>query len=191
MRTVRYNTETQAYSKHIGQYKTMDGNYGAIHPPVVQLEVIETEKPEMTEFQRATMHYDFQVNEEIDVYGINGTATQVWTVETQPEYDPETEKLTGTWGNWQVVPLTDYELALRDWKYPEWAKRIIAPLELALDDTGAKIAIWFQLNGFPIEKIDDSTVHLYCNVILPQHQTIVDGFGELVTIEDRPQILGT
>lgn len=87
MKTLRYNTETGAYSIHAGQYKTMDGNYGAIYPPVVQLEVVKTAKPTTTEFQRLTMHYDFQVNEIINPYGINGTATEVWVVEDMTEQE--------------------------------------------------------------------------------------------------------
>ncbi len=51
MKTLRYNTETGQYTIHNGQYKTMDGNNGAIHPPTVQLEVVEVETPEYTDTQ--------------------------------------------------------------------------------------------------------------------------------------------
>lgn len=169
MKTLRYNTETGAYSEHIGQYKTMDGNYGAIHPPTVQLEVVMTEKPQTTEFQRAVMSYDFQVSEEIDVYGINGTATQVWTVE---DFSAEEIALIQAKADWKHIRL----------------KRIVAPIELVFDDVGIKMYGWFQLNGFPIEKVGEQ-VHLYCNTILEQHQTIVDELGETIFIEDIPEIL--
>ncbi len=61
-------------------------------------------------------------------------------------------------------------------------------IELILDDMGIKMYGWFQLNGFPIEKVDEQ-IHLYCNIIKPEHQDIADAFEELVTIEDRPEIL--
>ena len=122
----------------------------------------------------------------------------------EPAYNPSTQKIASQWVvdieeftytlEWTVTDKTqaeiDYEAAVVDWIYLEWAKRIVAPIELILDDVGIKMYGWFQLNGFPVEKVDDTTLHLYCNVILPQHQAIVDGFGEAVTIEDRPQVLG-
>ena len=134
------------------------------------------------ELQTGVQHLDY-VPAEKPATELNEYATSEWVVEGI-EYKQV----------WTVHEFSQEEIELReaqaDWTHPEWAKRIVAPLELALDDTGAKIAIWFQLNGFPVEKVDDTTLHLYCNVILPQHQAIVDGFGEAVTIEDRPQVLG-
>ncbi len=87
MKTLRYNTETRNFTTHQGQYKTYDGNFGRIDPPWVQLEVIETEKPEIDPVtQKVSMSYEIQVNEgEHDLTGINGTATEVWTVEDKTE----------------------------------------------------------------------------------------------------------
>ncbi len=88
MKTLRYNTETGSYEVHTGQYKTMDGRHGPIHPPTVQLEVVEVEKPEYTEAQKISMEYDISINEgEHDLFGINGTATEVWTVEDKTEQE--------------------------------------------------------------------------------------------------------
>ncbi len=172
MKTLRYNTETGQYTIHTGQYKTMDGRAGAIHPPIVQLEVVEVEKPEYTDLQKISMEYDISINEgEHDLFGTNGTATEVWTVTDKTEQE------------------IAYEAAIADWRYPQWAKRIVAPIELILDDVGIKMYGWFQLNSFPVEKVGEDTVHLYCNVILPQHQAIVDELGEVVTVEDKPEVL--
>ena len=71
------------------------------------------------------------------------------------------------------------------WQYPQYAKRIIAPQELIFDDNGIKMYGWFNIQGFPIIKIE-TQLHLYCNVILPEHQAIVDSFGGLLIIQDRP-----
>lgn len=76
------------------------------------------------------------------------------------------------------------ELGSQYWQYPQYAKRIIAPQELIFDDNGIKMYGWFNIQGFPILKINTS-LHLYCNTILPEHQAIVDSFGGLLTIEDR------
>jgi len=89
---------------------------------------------------------------------------------------------------WTQMGKSEQDIEVMLWHYPEWAKRIVAPIELILDDTGIKMYGWFQLNSFPVEKVGDQ-VHLYCNVILPQHQAIVDELGEVVTVEDRPEIL--
>lgn len=71
------------------------------------------------------------------------------------------------------------------WHYPQYAKRIIAPQELIFDDNGIKMYGWFNINNFPILKLG-TNLNLYCNTILPDHQTIVDAFGGSITIEDRP-----
>ncbi len=165
MKTLRYNTETGQYTIHTGQYKTMDGNNGAIHPPTVQLEVVEVEKPEYnSELQKISMEYDISINEgEHDLTGINGTATEVWT----------------------LIEKTAYEIAMEEWHHPDWCKRIIAPAALVMDDVGVKMLGWWQIMGFPIEREGDN-VHLYCNQILPQHQAVVDSLQGVITIEDRP-----
>lgn len=77
------------------------------------------------------------------------------------------------------------ELGSKYWQYPQYAKRIIAPQELIFDDNGIKMYGWFNIQGFPILKIG-TYLHLYCNVILPEHQAIVDAYGGLLIIEDRP-----
>ena len=133
------------------------------------------------ELQTGVQHLDY-IPAEKPVTELNEYATSEWVVDGT-EYKQV----------WTVHEFSQEEIELReaqaDWTHPEWAKRIVAPIELILDDVGIKMYGWFQLNGFPVEKVDDTTVHLYCNVILPQHQAIVDGLGEAVTVEDRPQIL--
>ena len=120
-----------------------------------------------------------------------------------PEFDPETQTASFVWEAdteaktytrvWTVTDLTQEEIDRRDaletWKYPNWAKRIVAPIALVLDDIGIKMYGWFQLNGFPVDKSDEETVHLYCNTILEEHQDIVQALGESIYIEDRPEIL--
>ena len=81
--------------------------------------------------------------------------------------------------------LTLDELGRDYWQYPLYAKRIIAPINLILDDVGIKMYGWFQLNQLPILKLGTS-VHLYCNEILPEHQAIVDQLQGIIVVEDRP-----
>jgi len=87
---------------------------------------------------------------------------------------------------WNFVnPIDENELNYTegDWNYPNYQKRIIAPLELIMDDNGIKMYGWFQLNNLPVKTIGNN-VYLYCNVILPQHQVLIDSFGELIIVED-------
>lgn len=77
------------------------------------------------------------------------------------------------------------ELPSNYWHYPQYVKRIIAPISLIMDDTGVKMYNWFQINSLPILKFGDN-VELYCNVILPEHQTIVDSLQNVITVETRP-----
>jgi hypothetical protein len=71
---------------------------------------------------------------------------------------------------------------LKDWKFPLYAIRIVAPKELAL--AYPEIYVWFQVNDFPIEK-REGQVLLYCNEILPQHQPLIDAI-ESIYVEKRP-----
>ncbi len=131
---------------------------------IVELTVTENDKPEYNpETQR--IRSEWEVDLEAETY------TKVWTVENKTQ---------------QVI---DYEKALADWKYPQWAKRIVAPVSLATDDIGIKMFVWFTLNGFPVEKANETTAHLYCNIILPDHQNMIDSLEELVFVENIPEIL--
>jgi len=107
----------------------------------------------------------------------------------------ENQKISSTWEAdlttstykqvWQVVNKTAYEIAMEGWQHPQFAKRIIAPIQLIMEDIGIKMYGWFQINSFPIEN-KGSVLHLYCNTILPEHQSAIDYFQGLITIEDRP-----
>lgn len=118
----------------------------------------------------------------------------------QPEYNPDTQRLTSQWQAdtnqatytqvWTLKDLTPEEIQeienQKIWPHQKWAKRIVAPIDLVLDDIGIKMYGWFQLNGFPVEKVNDTTVHLYCNTILPTHEDIVEQLGDAIFIEDSP-----
>ena len=78
------------------------------------------------------------------------------------------------------------ELGTDYWQYPDYAKRIVAPIQLILDDVGIKMYGWFNLNKLPILNLEQGFVHLYCNEILPEHQAIIDGLQGVIIIEDRP-----
>jgi hypothetical protein len=95
MKTLRYNTTDQTYTSHTGQYLTADKQPGRIDPPQVQLEVIETEKPQPSELQKLLpVTYTISINPEPhNLYGINGTATEVYTLidKTESELIAEAE----------------------------------------------------------------------------------------------------
>ena len=97
------------------------------------------------------------------------------------------ENDTLTWKYFNPVDNTyvNYNLSNDSWDFQEYAKRIVAPKDLILDDIGIKMYGWFQLNGFPIVT-KATNVYLYCNTILPQHQAIVDQLQGVITIENRP-----
>ena len=69
-----------------------------------------------------------------------------------------------------------------DWLH-NYPMRIVAPKELAL--AYPQIYVWFQVNDLPIEKFD-TYVHLYCNEIMPEHQTIIDANSSKIKIEYKP-----
>lgn len=84
--------------------------------------------------------------------------------------------------SWQIRTKTAIEL----WDHPEFAKRIVAPKNLIFEQIGLAMKSWFDLNGLPV-KLNGEQVYLYCNVILPEHEAIVSSYGEILTIEERPE----
>jgi len=117
----------------------------------------------------------------------------------RPNYNPETQRivklppaidldeLTYTEA-WQVVDYTEYEIAMKDWGYPEYDIRIIADIDLVLTDFGIAMKGWFELRGLPIVPRGDK-VHLYCKEIQERFKGAVDYYeseGQL-TIENKPQ----
>jgi len=84
------------------------------------------------------------------------------------------------------VYLSPYEIAIRGWSYPEYAKRIIAPKSLSTDPVGIAMYVWFQVNGLPVVPMPDGTVQMYCNEILEEHNAIIQNLQGVITIEDRP-----
>jgi len=157
MKTILYNSVTEKVISKIFEdgYK-VDGQHKTVLPPVYELEYIET---------------------------------------PQPVYDAETEKISYEWvvdlndltytQTWTITGKSAYEIAMDDWKHAEYAKRIIAPAALVMDDTGLKMLGWFQINNLPVELRGDN-VYLYCNQILAQHQGVVDSLQGVITIEDKP-----
>lgn len=117
------------------------------------------------------------------------------TENIKPIYDTSTQKCIGSrvvdtinkeWRlEWTVVDKTPYEIAMESWTYPNFVKKIIAPIQLIMDDIGIKMYGWFQVNNLPIEP-KDSSVHLYCNVILPEHQAVIDALQGVIVVQDIP-----
>lgn len=87
---------------------------------------------------------------------------------------------------WFMTWVTRLKTAIELWDYPEFAKRIVAPKNLIFEQIGLAMKSWFDLNGLPV-KLNGEQVYLYCNVILPEHEAIVAGYGNILTIEERPE----
>ena len=121
--------------------------------------------------------------------------TEAYTgeVATAGEVNPAIHKVETTagkyYGKWRILHTvtmkTADELLLDTWKHPDWVKRIIAPASLVMEDIGIKMLGWWQVMGYPFQR-EGANIYLYCNVILPEHQSIVDGLAGLITIEDKP-----
>lgn len=117
----------------------------------------------------------------------------------QPEYDSETEYLTGAIEvdlennqlihSWEIKQYSAYEIAIREWHHPEFPKRIKIPKVLNGQNVleyYPSIALHMLVNGLPIES-DDTHYYLYMRVILPEHQSLVDSLSEYITVEFLPE----
>lgn len=92
--------------------------------------------------------------------------------------------------NWKFLNTLDnlylnYSINDENWDFNNFSKRIVAPSNLVMEDVGIKMLGWFQLNNLPVVT-KNNEVFLYCNVILPQHQQIIDDLSGLIRIEDKP-----
>ena len=170
MKTILYNIETNQTVGKIRQVSfngiwnsALSETPGWLPEHIVELLVVETDQPGYDKnTQMISSHWVADVEEEL--------YTQEWTVHDIPQSE------------------INYNNALQDWPYPLWRKRIVAPIELGMDEIGSRMYVWFQLNRFPINTVG-TNVHLYCNVILPQHQEIIDALAETISVEERPEIL--
>lgn len=107
----------------------------------------------------------------------------------------EAQKVVESWGVvgeqylqvFTLIEKTPYELAMQDWAYPEFQKRIVAPKSLLFDQSGIAVLMktWFDIEGLPIES-KGTNVRMYCREILADHQAVVDSLQAVITIETRP-----
>lgn len=77
-----------------------------------------------------------------------------------------------------------YELdPQQGWHYPQFAKRLVAPIQLVFQYPAFEI--WFRLNNLPVCS-EGGYVYLYCNIILPEHQAFVDALQGMIVVEYNP-----
>ena len=155
-----YDTSQQKFISKVfeGGYK-VDGKSPELPDGIVELEIIIQEPPEINPETQRLKRLD-------------------------PVID--TKKKTYTEG-WQVIDLTDYEIAMRDWLHPQHSIRLVSDTELVLTDFGLAIKAWCELHDLPIIRQGDKT-HIYCDHIREQFQPAVDAYiaDGRVTIEHIP-----
>jgi hypothetical protein len=78
----------------------------------------------------------------------------------------------------------DYEAAIEGWHHPEFLMRIIAPDALLIQAPG--IETWARYKGLPVI-VENDSVYLYCDFILPVHQSLLSAYQEVISIEMRPE----
>ena len=112
-----------------------------------------------------------------------------------PTIDQKTQQLGNifwdselTMFTYHVIAKTDidiaYELAMQGWHEPAFAMRIIAPDALLIQAPG--IETWARYKGLPVI-VENDSVYLYCDFILPVHQSLLAAYQEVISIEMRPE----
>jgi hypothetical protein len=157
MTTILYNTATATilHTTH-GGYYTVDGQRPALPENIIELEQVQDEVPQYN----AATH----------------KLLSAWVVDT--------DLLEYRLMYWAEAK-TAYEMAMDGWHHPGYAKRIIAPVQLVMDDLGIKFHAWFNIRQYPIERVGEQ-LYCYCHTIAPEHQYAVDAFQGVITIEDQP-----
>lgn len=119
---------------------------------------------------------------------------------TIPSYDSETQKLTGgNWvadlinytyhKDWEVVDLTPYEIALKEWKHPEYAQKLHVHGSVLFTSTGTAYRSYIQDRGYPFEITPENDYLIWINDVLPDHEAYINSLvqNELCVITQRPQ----
>jgi hypothetical protein len=118
------------------------------------------------------------VSKAIATFLVNGVAQEKYIIITKPN-----DIFT-----WHFLYPVDFNQIIQkqpgDWSYPDYLKRIVAPISLIMDDYGIKMYGWFSINNLPTVTVEN-TVYLYCNTILPEHQAIVDSYQGIITVENK------
>lgn len=129
---------------------------------------------------------------------INLVELTVTTV-NPPLYDEDTQKLTGgNWTadlvnltyyrDWHVVDLTEQELALRAWKYPQFEQKLFVHGSVLFTPMGTAYRNFLQDRGYPVEITEDGGYNIWINEIMPAHEEYINGLVavELCVITQRP-----
>jgi hypothetical protein len=121
-----------------------------------------------------------------------------------PTYDTNTHKaimipysrVGDTWVNgWDVIELSEQELAERDWGQPDWPVRLRVIADKGLKLQMGNVLSYWDDEGMPRDE-KNGFIRLWCREVLPAHNAFITAvndqlaaFGEQVYIEDRPVIL--
>lgn len=110
--------------------------------------------------------------------------------ETPPSYDPSLECLEEVQTITSEAHVISYtkrnKTAYELWHFKTYSKRIKGPLAMVMSDIGSKIVAWWVANDLKFAT-DFQYIYLYCNTILPDHQSLVTEYVGIITIEDIPQ----
>ena len=169
MKTVLYNKTTKQIVSGIydPQY-LVDGMPGEVINPLVELKLIEDSLPE---FNPLTQN----ISSEWVVNLSRKLRTLTWTVT-----EKSVEELA------QIAEQLRIDTLISNgWHRPEFAKRIIAPVQLVMQYPA--VETWFRINDLPIIRIE-GLLYCYCNLILPTHQQLVDATQGIVTVQDIPTV---
>ena len=122
--------------------------------------------------------------------------------ETQPSYDPETQKITSDWvidltakeyrKEFTVVNLTPKELAAKAWKHTDFSTKLIIDESVGGTPVGSKHFIRFENMGNPVEYNEaNKQFHVWVKQIDTDYQSELQSFIDqgLITVENIPSLL--
>ncbi len=165
MKTVLYNKTTkQVIAGPFDPQYLVDGIPGPVINPIVELKIMEDTQPE---FNPLTQN----ISSEWVANTTKKTRTLTWTVS-----EKSVEELAQLAEKLRIDTLIS-----NGWHHPQFAKRIVAPVQLVMQYPA--VETWFRINDLPIIRVE-GTLYCYCNLILAAHQQLVIATQGIVTIED-------
>ncbi len=151
--------------------------------------------------QNNVIKQHYQANKKPDMPLIKGTVYEIVHT-TQPIYS-ELQKLQEGWeiqqGKyvqvWTVIDKSAYEIAIQGWHFPEYPYQLRIKVAIStltdpqVQQLVSMLILWWSAKKDELDHTSDSEfLYFYCDMVMPDHDNILNAMERMVTKETRPHI---
>lgn len=84
----------------------------------------------------------------------------------------------------ELADMEQEEVVETDWLHP-YHLRIVAPRSLTSHPVGIAMFVHFSIEGLPIVRVGEDLIHIYCNEVMEEHQSLIEELQGVIMIEYR------